>query len=83
MLRRQANGCSPAAPPAAKPLGAVQVIARLLRDYVRGQWHLLLIGILAMLLAAAAGGLLPQLVKLVLKQIFDRGRGVWLLPLLR
>ena len=71
----------PAASPAAKPRGAGQVVARLLRDYVRGQWHLLLIGVLAMLLAAAAGGVLPQLVKLVLKQIFERGVESWLLPL--
>jgi subfamily B ATP-binding cassette protein MsbA len=57
------------------------VVARLLRDYVRGQWHLFLAGVLALLLAAAAGGILPQLVKLLLKQIFDKGAEAWLLPL--
>ncbi len=69
---------SPAAP---SPLRAGQVLARLLRDYVRGQWHLFAAGILALLLAAAAGGILPQLVKLELKQIFDKGSESWLLPL--
>ena len=67
--------------PNSKPLGAGQVIARLLRDYVRGQWRLLAAGVLALLLAAAAGGGLPQLVKLLLKQIFDKGLESWLLPL--
>jgi subfamily B ATP-binding cassette protein MsbA len=66
---------------ASRPLGAVQVVARLMRDYVRGQWHLFAAGILALLLAAAAGGILPQLVKLELKQIFDKGSESWLLPL--
>ena len=36
--------------PNSKPLGAGQVIARLLRDYVRGQWRLLAAGVLALLL---------------------------------
>jgi len=65
----------------ASPLSAGQVVTRLLRDYVRGQWHLFVLGILALLLAALAGGLLPQLVKLLLKQIFDKGAESWLLPL--
>jgi len=72
---------APPAPDAAAPLRAGQVVARLLRDYVRGQWHLFALGVLALLLAAAAGGLLPQLVKLLLKQIFDKGAEAWLLPL--
>jgi subfamily B ATP-binding cassette protein MsbA len=63
------------------PLGAGAVLRRLLRDYVLRQWHLLAGGILALLLAAAAGGVLPQLVKLELKQIFDKGAEAWLLPL--
>jgi subfamily B ATP-binding cassette protein MsbA len=65
----------------AAPLSAGQVVTRLLRDYVRAQWHLFALGILALLLAALAGGLLPQLVKLLLKQIFDKGVESWLLPL--
>jgi subfamily B ATP-binding cassette protein MsbA len=72
---------APSSPAASRPLGAAQVVARLMRDYVRGQWHLLATGILALLLAAAAGGILPQLVKLELKQIFDKGSESWLLPL--
>ena len=63
------------------PLGAGAVLRRLLRDYVLRQWHLLAGGVLALLLAAAAGGILPQLVKLELKQIFDKGAEAWLLPL--
>ena len=50
------------------PHTARQVVGRLLRDYVRGQWGLLFVAILAMLLAATAGGVLPWLVKLELKQ---------------
>jgi subfamily B ATP-binding cassette protein MsbA len=57
------------------------VLRRLMRDYVSRQWHLFAGGILALLLAAAAGGVLPQLVKLELKQIFDKGSPSWLLPL--
>ncbi len=73
---------SPTAPQAGTgPLSAGQVVARLLRDYVRDQWHLFALGVMALLLAAAAGGLLPQLVKLLLKQIFDKGAESWLLPL--
>jgi len=58
-----------------------QVIARLLRDYVSGEWGLLGLGVLCMLLASAASGLLPQLVNLELKQIFTRHLASWLLPL--
>jgi subfamily B ATP-binding cassette protein MsbA len=68
-------------PASPTPLSAGQVLARLLRDYVKGQWHLLLGGILGLLLAAAAGAVMPQLVKLLIKQIFDKGVESWLLPL--
>ena len=73
-----AASSSPASPGS---LSTGQVAARLLRDYVRGQWPILLIGVLAMLLAAVAGGALPHLVKLEVKQIFNKGAESWLLPL--
>jgi ABC-type multidrug transport system fused ATPase/permease subunit len=57
------------------------IIRRLLHDYVGGQWGLLLLAIACMLLTSTTSGLLPQLVKLELKQIFTREVSGWLLPL--
>jgi subfamily B ATP-binding cassette protein MsbA len=71
----------PPSPVRTPPLGPVAVLRRLMRDYIFRQWPLLLGGVLALLLAAAAGGILPQLIKLELKQVFDRGLQSWLLPL--
>jgi subfamily B ATP-binding cassette protein MsbA len=69
-------------PPASTgALGPGAVLRRMMRDYVVREWPLFAGGILALLLAAAAGGVLPQLVKLELKQVFDRGLPSWLLPL--
>ena len=57
------------------------VIARLLRDYVSGQWGLLILAVLCMLFTSAMNGAVPYLVNLEVKQIFVRHREDWLLPL--
>ena len=74
----RAMSSSPTAPPPGK---ASAVARRLLQDYVSGQWGLLLLAIACMLLTSAMSGLVPQLVKLELKQIFTREQAGWLLPL--
>ena len=57
------------------------IIRRLLRDYVRGQWGLLLLAILCMLLTSAVSGLVPHLLNLVVKLVFMRQQAEMLLPL--
>jgi subfamily B ATP-binding cassette protein MsbA len=57
------------------------VARRLLRDYVGSNLGLLFLAIFCMLLTSALSGLLPQLVKLLLKQIFTNEKAGWLLPL--
>jgi subfamily B ATP-binding cassette protein MsbA len=66
------------APPPGKT-GAV--IRRLLRDYVGGQWGLLLLAIFCMLLTSAISGLVPWLLNLEVKLIFLRHEAEMLLPL--
>ncbi|HET7085062.1 MAG TPA: ABC transporter ATP-binding protein [Rhizomicrobium sp.] len=66
-------------PDSAGKTGAV--IRRLLRDYVSGQWGLLLIAVFCMLLTSAVSGLVPHLLNLVVKQIFMRQQAEMLLPL--
>ncbi|HEU0095793.1 MAG TPA: ABC transporter ATP-binding protein, partial [Rhizomicrobium sp.] len=57
------------------------VIRRLLRDYVSGQWGLLILAILCMLLTSAIGGLVPMIVSWEIKLIMLRKEGALLLPL--
>ena len=57
------------------------VIRRLLRDYVGGQWGLLLLAIVCMLLTSAISGLVPMLVNLEIKLIFLRHQAEMLLPM--
>ncbi|MCP5412507.1 MAG: ABC transporter ATP-binding protein [Alphaproteobacteria bacterium] len=57
------------------------VIARLLRDYVGGQWGLLSLAILCMLFTSVMNGLVPVLVNWEVKQIFIRHKEDWLIPL--
>ena len=68
----------PNAPPSDKT-GAV--IRRLLRDYVSGQWGLLLLAIVSMLLTSAVSGLVPLLLNLEVKLIFLRHEADMLLPM--
>jgi ATP-binding cassette, subfamily B, bacterial MsbA len=72
-------------PSAARPrsieLKTGAVARRLLRDYVGSHLGLLFLAIFCMLLTSALSGLLPQLVKLLLKQIFTNEKAGWLLPL--
>ena len=68
----------PAAPEQRKT-GAV--IRRLLRDYLRNQWGLLILAIFCMLLTSAIGGLVPQMVNWEIKLIFMRHQAELLLPL--
>src|ERR1700679_4314934 len=57
------------------------VIKRLLRDYVSGEWGLLVLAIVCMLIASGAISLLPQLVNWETKYIFQRHDAAWLVPL--
>src|SRR6202012_4526978 len=72
---------SPAQLPGTRSLGAGQVIARLLRDYVSGQWGLLALAVLCMVISSATMPLVPQLVNWELKYIFTRHDAAWLVPL--
>ena len=57
------------------------VIRRLVRDYVRGEWGLLLLAIFCMALTSAIGGLVPQMVNWEIKLIFLRHQAELLLPI--
>jgi len=57
------------------------VIRRLLRDYIGGQWGLLLLAILFMLLTSGISALVPMLVNLEVKLIFLRHQADMLLPM--
>ena len=65
----------------AKTLGAGAIIARLLRDYVKGQSAILAGAIFCMLFTSLMGGAIPWLVNQVTKQIFMRHTASLLLPL--
>jgi subfamily B ATP-binding cassette protein MsbA len=68
--------------PSAKPTPtAGAVIRRLLRDYIGGQWGLLILAIFCMLLTSAISGLVPHLLNLVTKLIFIRHQAEFLLPI--
>jgi subfamily B ATP-binding cassette protein MsbA len=66
---------------ASPSLNTAPVIRRLLRDYVRGEWGLLLLAIFCMLLTSAVGGLVPMMVSWEIKLIFLRHQSELLLPL--
>ncbi|HKB96612.1 MAG TPA: ABC transporter ATP-binding protein [Rhizomicrobium sp.] len=68
-------------PMAPEPGKAGAVIRRLLRDYVGGQWGLLVLAIFCMLLTSAIGGLVPMMVSWEVKLIFLRHQAELLLPL--
>jgi subfamily B ATP-binding cassette protein MsbA len=76
---------SPILPVPAQPgpsnLNSSAVIRRLLRDYVSGQWGLLILAIFCMLLTSAIGGLVPMIVSWEIKLIMLRKEGALLLPL--
>jgi subfamily B ATP-binding cassette protein MsbA len=75
------RGMSSASLPSPNDLKSGAIVRRLLRDYVGNEWGLLTLAILAMLLTSVMSGLLPQLIKLELKQIFTNEQAGWLLPL--
>ncbi|MBW8707658.1 MAG: ABC transporter ATP-binding protein [Alphaproteobacteria bacterium] len=62
-------------------LNVAGVIRRLLRDYVRGQWGLLLLAVFCMLLTSAVSGLVPLMVNYEIKLVFLRRQAELLLPL--
>jgi subfamily B ATP-binding cassette protein MsbA len=68
-------------PPAPGTLNSSAVIRRLLRDYVSGEWGLLIFAIFCMLLTSAIGGLVPMMVSWEIKLIMLRKEGALLLPL--
>jgi len=63
------------------PGKAGAVIRRLLRDYVGGQWGLLILAIFCMLLTSAISGAVPLMVNYEIKLIFLRREAALLLPL--
>ena len=66
---------------AQKQPGTGAIVRRLIRDYLGGQWGVLLLAILCMLFTSAMGGALPWLVNNVTKQVFMRHQAALLLPL--
>ena len=66
---------------APRDAGTLAAIRRLLADYVKGQWGLLLLAILCMLFASTMYGGIPWLVNTVTKQVFMRHQAALLLPL--
>ena len=60
---------------------ATAVIRRLLRDYVRREWGLLLLAVFCMLLTSGISGLVPLMVNYEIKLIFLRRQAELLLPL--
>ena len=48
------------------------VLRRLVHDYVSGQWSILFVAILCMLMVAAANAAIPVLIKLTVKFLFVR-----------
>jgi len=71
----------PAATPPTTELKTGAVIKRLLRDYVSGEWGLLILAIFCMLIASATTWALPQLLNWEVKYIFQRHDAAWLVPL--
>jgi subfamily B ATP-binding cassette protein MsbA len=67
--------------PAPRPGKTSTVVRRLLRDYVGGQWGLLILAIFCMLLTSFISGLVPMMVNWEIKLIFLRGQAELLLPL--
>ncbi|HEV7960179.1 MAG TPA: ABC transporter ATP-binding protein [Rhizomicrobium sp.] len=67
--------------PAIRDTRSGAVIRRLVTDYVGGQWSLLLLAVICMLIGAAMGGGIPWLVNSVTKQVFMRHQAALLLPL--
>jgi len=76
---------SPALPVPAQPgpsnLKSGAIVRRLLRDYVSGEWGLLILAIFCMLATSAISGLVPQMVNWEVKLIFMRHQAELLLPL--
>ncbi|HKD46053.1 MAG TPA: ABC transporter ATP-binding protein [Rhizomicrobium sp.] len=67
--------------PALRDAGTAAAIRRLLADYVKGQWGVLLLAILCMFFTSAMGGGIPWLLNSVTKQVFLRHQAGLLLPL--
>ncbi|HEY0266887.1 MAG TPA: hypothetical protein VGC16_09055, partial [Rhizomicrobium sp.] len=63
------------------PLSTGAVIRRLMRDYVSGQWGLMLLAIFCMLLTSVISGLVPLMVNWEIKLIFLQKNAALLLPL--
>ena len=57
------------------------VLRRLVRDYVSGQWSILFVAILCMLMVAAANAAIPVLIKLTVKFLFVRKSEAMLWPI--
>jgi len=68
-------------PSASAAIDTGAVIRRLLRDYLSGEWGLLILAIFCMLLTSAISGLVPQMVNWEIKLIFMRHQAELLLPI--
>jgi len=57
------------------------ILRRMVRDYVSGQWSILFVAILCMLMVAAANAAIPVLIKLTVKFLFVRKSEAMLWPI--
>jgi len=72
---------APTPSPAKPPLDTGAVVRRLVRQYVGGQWPLLLLAVFCMLATSGISGAVPLLLNLEVKLIFLRHQTEMLLPL--
>ena len=72
---------STSSPSTVEPGKTGGIVRRLLRDYLSGQWGLLVLAIFCMLLTSAISGLVPLLLNLEVKLIFLRHEADMLLPM--
>jgi subfamily B ATP-binding cassette protein MsbA len=72
---------STSSPSIVEPGKTGAIVRRLLRDYLSGQWGLLVLAIFCMLLTSAISGLVPLLLNLEVKLIFLRQQAEMLLPM--
>jgi subfamily B ATP-binding cassette protein MsbA len=68
-------------PSAPIPLKTGAIVRRLFRDYIAGQWAVLAVAILCMVVTAAASGAIPLLIKLTTKYLFELKRPDMLWPI--
>src|SRR4029077_1508826 len=68
-------------PSSGEPGGAVATARRLIRDYVAGQWPVLAVAILCMLVTAATNATIPLLIKYTTRYLFQMKQADMLWPI--